>query len=222
MTLTGENCHRWLINHKKILEGLKIILIESLEIQGDGIINKSELTKEKLKRDIDTLISNLTELMELFDVIISIMREQRKHTYDECEIFEKACLCFGSKWREYQFSVTPKVHQVESHCCQFMWKYRRFFAEDSIERKHHTNKCYKAVLTCVHRWWEKLNLKEKRTGVGIYNDDVAQSLEFAKQATKRIKSSTLTEDKTGNDKRKKTMSDAIKSEARHTVIKKLV
>ena len=35
MTLTGENCHRWLINHKQILEGLKLILIEGLEIQGE-------------------------------------------------------------------------------------------------------------------------------------------------------------------------------------------
>ena len=156
--------------------------------------------------------------MELFDLIVSIMREQRKHTDKECEIFEKACLCFGAKWREYGFSVTPKIHLVESHCCQFMKKYRRFFAEDSIERKHHSNKCYEAVLTNVRRWWQKLAIKEKRNNVSIYNDNVAQGIEFSIQATKKQKPSTLTEGKTSAKKGKKIMSDSIKSESRNTVI----
>jgi len=60
MTLTGENCHRWLINHEDILEELKEILLESLEIEGDGIEKKSADTKIKLKRDIETLIFHLT------------------------------------------------------------------------------------------------------------------------------------------------------------------
>jgi len=45
MTLTGENCHRWLINNEDILEELKEILVESLEIEGDGIEKKSDDTK---------------------------------------------------------------------------------------------------------------------------------------------------------------------------------
>ena len=54
-------------------------------------------------------------------------------------MFQKACLCFGAKWRENELLVTPKVHQVESHVAKFMWDFSRIFGEDSIERRHNTN-----------------------------------------------------------------------------------
>jgi len=145
---------------------------------------------------------------------MSIKREQRKHTDEECELFQKACLCYGAKWREYQLSVTPKVHQIESHVVKFMWDFRRIFGEDSIERRHNTNNHYNRVLSCVNRWYDKLILREKRINVEIFNKGVAESCLFAVEATKR----NLTEQQKSKKRAKTIESDKIKHENRSSAI----
>lgn len=216
MTLTGENCHRWLVNHEDILEELRTVLYDGLEIEGEGTVTKSCIEKNKLKDEIDTLIYQMMDLMSLFDYIVSVMREQRYHNDDECQIFENACICFGDKWRQYGLSVTPKLHQVEIHVVDFMKKYRRLFAEDSIERRHQTNNHHSRVLACIHRWHEKILIREKRISVEKYNSKVAESISITEIKTKRC----LDQFHIDKKRAKKLAGDLVKSENRKAVSSK--
>jgi len=66
-----------------------------------------------------------------------------------------------------------------------MWDFRRIFGEDSIERRHNTNNHYSRALSCVHRWFDRLILREKRIGFDTFNPEVAKSCLHAISSTKR-------------------------------------
>ena len=53
MTLIGEHCHRWLLNHEDILAEVKLKLVEGLSIHIEGVEEKTEEEKTILTDKID-------------------------------------------------------------------------------------------------------------------------------------------------------------------------
>ena len=150
MTLIGEHCHRFLVNHEEILEELRVILLDGINIVVDDVAPKSADEKEALTDQIDGLIIAMKEIMSVLDLVVSIMREQRSHTKEECDDFGKICRYLGMLWRTHGLSVTPKIHILECHVPAFMLKFGRpLFGEDSIERLHASNNRFNRVLANV-------------------------------------------------------------------------
>ena len=106
------------------------------------------------------------------------MREDRAHSVEECDIFKKACDYLGYIWHHSGLSVTPKLHHLECHAPIFLWKYRRFFGENGIERLHASNNRHNRTLQGVKRFHDKINIWEKRKesddlpGVQTANDQI--------------------------------------------------
>jgi hypothetical protein len=219
MTLIGEHCHRWLVHHEEILSELRNLIIEGLENKTHGLENKSEEEKNAIILGVDNLIFSMQDLMSMLDFIISVMREQKYHNDEECETFQKACEYLGMKWREYGLSPTPKVHSLERHVPEFMWRYRRLFAEDSIERGHAINNRFNRVLACINRWEHKVRIREDRIGA-LQINTVAEAVALSVKSTARIFSPEVIEkkraasdskDKKSNENRKKTREKLISS-----------
>lgn len=97
------------------------------------IDKKTNLKRKKCNHfifGIDNLIFHAG--FNVYAGLISVIREQKYHDDEECDTFQKACEYLGMKWREFDLSPTPKVQSLERHEPEFMWRYRRLFAEDSI------------------------------------------------------------------------------------------
>ena len=103
--------------------------------------------------------------MSLFEYIVNVMREQRFHDDDECQIFKDACELFGAKWREFKFSPTVKLHSLEKHIVDKMLAVRRLFAEDGIERRHKINNNFSRVLACIRTWSDRTIIREQRINI---------------------------------------------------------
>jgi hypothetical protein len=166
MTLIGEHCHRLLVHNEEILDELKLILTAGVDLTIEGVPERSAQEKAELTVQIDILIPRLKDIMAVLDYIICVMREQRTHDDDECELFDKAVNYLGYIWRLYGFSPTPKLHYLEAHAPTFFWRYRRFFGEDGIERQHNANNNHSRVVACLKRYDIKILLKERRKAAG--------------------------------------------------------
>jgi hypothetical protein len=184
MTLIGEHCHRFLVNHEAILEELRVILLDGIEIVVDDVAPRSADEKEALTEQIEGLIIAMREIMSALDLAVSIMREQRSHTKEECDDFGKICRYVGMLWRMHGLSVTPKIHILECHVPAFMSKFGRLFGEDSIERLHASNNRFNRVLANVRRWDERVTLREQRKNV-IGLPSVAAAVAKSNQAVAR-------------------------------------
>ena len=217
MTLIGEHCHRWLVNHEDILEEARTVFVDGLSIEIPGVANKSEGEKAALMEIIDILLIQMKDIMSVLDFIIATMREQRKHDDEECKLFEKSCKYLGMRWREYGLSPTPKLHSLERHVPDFMWRYRRLFGEDSIERGHATKNRFNRCLQCVRRWDDKIDIRERRIGAGNLGS-VAEAVKDSALATGRIFSPPVMEKKRAASSEKK----ETKDERRNFICQKIM
>jgi len=187
MTLIGEHCHRWLVNNEEILDRLRDeVFIAGLNLVVEGVEPKSEERKAELTIEIDKLITDMKDLMSVLDFIVFTMREQRYHTDEECEIFENACKYLGHAWRECNLSPTCKIHSLETHVPWFMWRYRRLFGEDSIERLHANNNYYNRALRCIRSWSKRVVTREIRKKAGELTE-VADTSKLVEDSTARAK-----------------------------------
>ena len=162
MTLTGEPCHRLLINSEEILDRFRAILLFGLELHVDGVPDKTEEEKESLIEQIERMTVRLKDIMATLDYIVSVMREDRGHTDEECTTFKLACDYFGYIWRLYGLPAIPKLHYLEAHCPPFLQQFRRFFGEDGMERLHTSNNRFNRVLACLKRHEDRINKREIR------------------------------------------------------------
>ena len=91
MTLTGEPCHRLLINSEEILDSFREILLRGLESHVDGVPDKADEEKESLIEQIERMTVRMKDIMAVLDYIVITMREDRSHTDEECTTFKLAC-----------------------------------------------------------------------------------------------------------------------------------
>lgn len=207
MTLIGEHCHRLLANSEDILDGLRMILFEGLDLQVEGVPERSADEKEALIQQLDELIVHMKDIMAILDYIISVMREDRSHSDEECDIYQKACNYLGYIWRLYGLSVTPKFHFLEAHAPKFLWKYRRFFGEDGIERLHASNNRHNRTLQCVKRFEDKINIREKRKASddlpGVQNADS----QIQQKTSRKLGEESFKRKKAKQDARQQPMKD---------------
>ena len=207
MTLIVEHCHRLLANSEDILDGLRMILFEGLDLQVEGVPERSADEKEALIQQLDELIVHMKDIMAILDYIISVMREDRSHSDEECDIYQKACNYLGYIWRLYGLSVTPKFHFLEAHAPKFLWKYRRFFGEDGIERLHASNNRHNRTLQCVKRFEDKINIREKRKASddlpGVQNADS----QIQQKTSRKLGEESFKRKKAKQDARQQPMKD---------------
>ena len=207
MTLIGEHCHRLLANSEFILDGLRMILFEGLDLQVEGVPERSADEKEALIQQLDELIVHMKDIMAILDYIISVMREDRSHSDEECDIYQKACNYLGYIWRLYGLSVTPKFHFLEAHAPKFLWKYRRFFDEDGIERLHASNNRHNRTLQCVKRFEDKIIIREKRKASddlpGVQNADS----QIQQKTSRKLGEESFKRKKAKQDARQQPMKD---------------
>ena len=96
------------------------MLLSGLELHVDGVPNKTEEEKVSLIEQIERFTVHMKDVMVVLDYIVSVVREDRSHTDEECTTFKLACDYFGYSWRLYGLPTTPKLHYLEAHCPPFL------------------------------------------------------------------------------------------------------
>ena len=128
MTLIGEDCHRLLANSEDIIDGLRMILFQELSFKVARVRDRMDQEIDKLSGQLEELIVRMKDVMAILNYIISVMKEDRAHSDEECDIFKKAFDYLGYIWRHYG------LHHLECHSPIFCGSNRRFFGENGIER----------------------------------------------------------------------------------------
>jgi hypothetical protein len=206
MTFTGESCHRYGEHHSEILDKIEEMLLTT---------NKQELD---LENEIKEMIIQLRDIMEVFHYVSSVMTRSASSTIEECDIFEEACKYIGNKWRQYGYSVTPKVHILEAHVPYYLNKYGRIdkFDESVIEREHHTNIVWDRMLSNIRNWRDRVKHREERKSASSI-PGVVDSMHFT--------TSTLTRNLSSASRDKKQLQveeqESIKQEQKSKVITKI-
>ena len=153
------------MNSEDILDGLRMILFQGLSLKVAGVRDRTGQEIEELSGQLEELIVRMKDVMAILDYIISVIREDKAHSDEECDIFKKACDYLGYIWRHYGLSVTPKLHHLECHAPIFLWKYRRFFGENGIERLHASNNRHNRTLQGIKRFHDKINISGEAKGI---------------------------------------------------------
>jgi hypothetical protein len=114
---------------------------------------------------IDQFVGQMRNLMQVFWAINELMEQTSQLSPGDLDLFENLCSTFGRMWRVYfkdgmgakKMSITPKLHQLESHLPDQM----RLFgcigdkAESAIERLHYLCNKSGRVLSAVKTWKEQ-------------------------------------------------------------------
>jgi hypothetical protein len=79
------------VNNEDILDRLRAMLILGLELQIDGVPDKTPEEKDSLIRQIESLTVHMKDIIQVLDYIVTVMREDRPHSDEECDTFELAC-----------------------------------------------------------------------------------------------------------------------------------
>ena len=206
-SLIGEHCHRLLMHRDDILYDIKGVWIaftmdeRNWEMFGDDTIDK-----------IEEFISHMSDLLEALDYCCSFLSKQN-YWYNDNEIdeFKSVAFYFGTIWREYlRKSVPPKLHMLEKHCHQFLYKWRNTgnFGEDPVERDHHDENKFNRMFCNIRNWEERKRLIRDRKS--IYNNAlIANTSNTIIEATSRKRSN---DNNNNNDyeKRQKKAEEKIK------------
>lgn len=146
--------------------------------------------------EITLIVAQVQELMDAFDFLSSVMSRNEIQSAETIEKFRFVAEYFGQIHRSYlNKNATPKVHLLEAHVPKELARHKRLglFAEDPIEREHHSNKVYNQLFTNIKQWSKKQELILKRRSQGNV-PEVISAKEEALEATNR-KFSQSTDDK---------------------------
>jgi hypothetical protein len=101
----------------------------------------------KTEGDIDKLLTDVCDVLRCWHEVFHILRakERENHSFKS---LEKAIECAGTRHRELELSVTPKVHMTEVHTKQ-QWVELPFslfwVIEEFVEHNHQIGRKYEEL-----------------------------------------------------------------------------
>jgi hypothetical protein len=127
---------------------------------------------EGIDARIDEFLGQMRNLLQVFWAINELMEQTSQLSAQELDLFENLCKAFGRMWRVYfkdgiggkKMSITPKLHQLESHLPAQM----RLFgcigdkSEAAVERLHHKGNKTGRQLAAVPTWHGRKSIQIER------------------------------------------------------------
>ena len=131
--IVGNDCNSMMVNRTEIVKFTRDIIMAAPPRIGRD--------QEAFDRRVDIFLSVIEELLAVLHHIFSILnRKSSLATDQEKQDLRSLTTYFGDFVRdELGISVTPKMHELETHAPEFLDKYGNtgIFDEGSIERLHH-------------------------------------------------------------------------------------
>jgi hypothetical protein len=163
-TYVGGDIRRLLDNHATICDQA-VPIFKDAQLRGANVA-------EDIDARIDEFVGQMRNLLHVFWAINELMEQTSQLSPHELDLFENLCNTFGRMWRVYfkdgiggkKMSITPKLHQLESHLPAQMRQFGCIGdkSEAAIERLHQQGNKEGRRLAAVPTWTGQKSIQIER------------------------------------------------------------